>query len=148
MEVKLMRSKNFIIIASVLIIALFFTFSCKGGGEESTVTEAEQKVEAEQEVKEEVKQTGKMNDDLFVEITAQVIYIGHKYGSDDPKRAGDPKNILKKNEDIKKMCHQLGVTFDEYYAYRDKLEDENFSHYRELLVKANTREYELRKGEK
>jgi|GEM_PF-2446437 len=143
-----MRSKNFIIIASVLIIALFFTFSCKGGGEESTVTEAEQKVEAAQEVKEEVNQTGKMNDDLFVEITAQMIYIGHKYGSDDPERAGDPKNLLKMNEDIEKMCNQLGVTLDEYDAYKNKLEDENFSHYRELFVKVNAREYELRKGEK
>ena len=112
------------------------------------MTEAEQKVEAAQEVKEEVSQTGKMNDDFFVEITAQVIYIGYKYGSDDPKKASDPKNLLKRSEDIEKMCNQLGVTLDEYSAYRDKLEDDNFSHYKELLVKANAREDELRKGEK
>jgi len=143
-----MRSKNFIIIASVLIIALFFTFSCKGGGEESTVTEAEQKVEAAQEVKEEAIQTGKMNDDLFVEITAQTMYIGHKYGLDDPKRAGETKNLLKMTEDIEKLYKQFGVTEKEYDAYKDKLEEENFNHYRELLVKANDREYELRKGEK
>ena len=148
MEAKLMRNKNFIIIASVLIIALFFTFSCKGGGEESTVTEEEQNVEAVQDVKEEVSQTEKMNDDLFVEITAQVIYIGYKYGSNDPKKASDPKNLLKRSEDIEKMCNRLGVTLDEYSAYRDKLEDGDFTHFRELIVKANARESELRKGEK
>ena len=84
----------------------------------------------------------------FRQLTSWNKNIGYKYGSDDPKRANDPKNFLKMREDIEKMCNQLGVTLDEYSAYRDKLEDGDFTHYRELLVKANARASELRKGEK
>jgi hypothetical protein len=51
-------------------------------------------------------------------------------------------------EEIENICKKSGVTSEELGIYTDKLEAENFEHYRELIMKANDRAEELKKGSK
>ena len=139
-----MKVRYYAGMAVVFAVALFFTVGCGGGKEKPKLPEAEQKVDTTQEV----RSTGNMNDDLFIEISAYQIYLHHKYIGSDPKRAGDPANLAKMVEELKNVCKKHGVTTDEFGNYYDKLETGNFERYRELLMKANDRAEELKKGSK
>jgi hypothetical protein len=139
-----MKGKYLVSMTVILVVAVFLAVSCGGGDEKAGLPDTEQGIEATQEV----KSTGKMNDDLAVELMAYQIYLHHKYIGSDPKKAGDPANLAKMVEEIENICKKSGVTSEELGIYTDKLEAENFEHYRELIMKANDRAEELKKGSK
>ena len=116
---------------------------------EEKAKEAEEKVspeEAEAPAKE--VSTGKMNDDIWVEIFAYAQNRLVKYGEEYEKA----KTIAEKNrvaekygKDTENMYKKFGVTEDEFSAYSEKL-GENPERYMKLIERASQRIEELKKG--
>jgi len=94
--------------------------------------------------------TGKMNDDLWVEIYAYIGYKADKY--DDELRKikttdGQFRVTEKYRKDIENIYKKLGVTEDEFAAYTGKLL-ENLEHYIKLEKRGKKRIEELVKAGK
>jgi len=117
----------------------------KAPAEEAEVTIEEEKVPAKE------VSTGKMNDDIWVEIMAQNMYITVKYASEAEKvktTAGQLKLAEKMGKEIEAAYKKFGVTGDEYSAYYDKQVEGNPEHYMKLMERISKRVEELEKAGK
>ncbi len=88
-----------------------------------------------------IKSTGKMNDDIYVEIMARTMYFGQLIQADPMAAQG----IANK---VKDSYREFGVTEEEFEAYADKLGKEaktNPTKVMQLMQKANQRVVELQK---
>jgi len=109
----------FAVIFTVALILLNAP-GCKKSGTDATLDELEQaQLEAEQQAEEAAKQAEtkpapapRMNDDVYVEITARSALIRDKY-KDNPNQA---------EKDIEALYEKFGVTFKEYKTFQDKLD--------------------------
>jgi len=117
----------------------------KAPAEEVEVTTEEAKAPAKE------VSTGKMNDDIYVEIMAQNMYITVKYASEAEKvktTAGQLKLAEKMGKEMEAVYKKFGVTEDEYSAYYDKRVEGNPEHYMKLMERISKRVEELEKAGK
>jgi hypothetical protein len=114
--------KKFCVFTITIICLMILTYApaCKKTSSQPTLDELEQEqAEAEKQAEEEAaKQTEtkpppppRMNDDVYVEITARSALIRDKY-KDDPNEA---------EKEIEAFYEKFGVTFKDYKAFQDKL---------------------------
>lgn len=115
--------KNSTAFLMIVYIALIFVAApgCKKKGNEVTLDDLEQEqAQAEKDAEEEAAKKAqtkpapapRVNDDVYVEITARSALIRDKY-KDDPNQA---------EKDIEALYEKFGVTFTEYKAFQDKLD--------------------------
>jgi len=117
----------------------------KAPAEEAEVTPEETKAPAKE------VSMGKMNDDIYVEIMAQNMYITAKYASEAEKvktTAGHLKLTEKMGKEIEAVYEKFGVTEDEYSAYNEKLTEGSPEHYMKLMERISKRVEELEKAGK
>lgn len=116
---------------------------------EEKAKELEEKAPAEEEEAPAKKvSTGKMNDDIWVEIFAYSQYRLAKYGEELEKAktiAGQTRVAEKYGKDVENMYKKFGITEDEFSAYTEKL-GENPERYMKLIERASQRVEELKKA--
>jgi len=125
---------------------------------EEKAKEAEEKVSPkEEEVTTEEAEapakevsTGKMNDDIYVEIMAHQIYLPDKYSKKYGKKVHtDPataeKFLAEFNDEMEKLYKKFGVTEDAYNDYTEQLA-EDIERYTKVMERVSQRIEELKKG--
>jgi len=116
--------------------------------EEKVSPEEEEVTTEEEEAPAKKVSTGKMNDDIWVEIFVYSQYRLAKYFEELEKArtiAGQTRVAEKYGKDTENMYKKFGVTEDEFSAYSEKLV-ENPERYMKLIERASQRIEELKKG--
>ena len=120
MKKEIAMKKIFAIaLVSWAVLILLNAPGCKTSSDKPTLDELEQsRLEAEQAAEEAAKAAEqkplpppKMNEDVYVEITARSVLIRDKY-KDDSTQA---------EKEIESVYEKFGVTFKEYKDFQDKL---------------------------
>lgn len=143
--------KKALIAATVLIIIVVILglLSCGKKADEpkiqGQITQEAAEAAAELESQNEAS-TGKMNDDIYVELLAHSIVMTKRYG-EGVKAAKTLAEVEKVEKDLKaelkKVFEKHGVTENEYSAYAKKLEKEDPVRFAKLFGMASRRAEEL-----
>jgi predicted RND superfamily exporter protein len=141
-----MKSKITTMMVVLVAIALVVAIGCGKKEEKAKALKTEPETQAVEKAKQLPKSTGKMNDDIFVEITAQHMYLSGKL---DPNAepATYAKQLAEIAEEMEKLYKKFGVTEDEYNDYVEKV-TEDPTRSMKLLERVTKRAEELQKAGK
>jgi len=161
-----------ILVVIVVIVVIGIRLAKRAITEEGVVKIAEKAIESVEEKAKEVEEkapakeeevtteeaeapakkvsTGKMNDDIWVEIMAHQIYLPDKYSKKYGKKVHtDPataeKFLAEFNDEMEKLYKKFGVTEDAYSDYTEQLA-EDIERYTKAMERASQRIEELKKG--
>ncbi len=108
-------------LASAALLLLFLGPACKGGSltrsaeqaaaEQEAIEAADRAAAEEAAAKPEPKPEPKVNEAMYVEITARAVLLREKY-AETPDQA---------EEEIEKVCESLGLTWADYREYAKTL---------------------------
>ncbi|MCK4353073.1 hypothetical protein KAW65_06685 [candidate division WOR-3 bacterium] len=130
-----------------VVLSLALGMSCKKKSEKAKeAPKVEEKAEVKEATEKEVT-TGKMTDDIWVEMFAYTTYITGKYAAKAEKvktTAGTIRLGEEMGKEMENVYKKFGVTGDEFSAYTEKL-GENPEYYVKLMERVGKQIEELQK---
>ncbi|MFO7891600.1 MAG: hypothetical protein R6V04_14825 [bacterium] len=136
--------KNFLLVLCVITVTMlcFLFVSCAGDSDKEAGEET-----TKEEVIEATEPAEEMTDDIYVEITAQQMYLNSIFAEKQEEGMSQEKALkyaTELNEKMSELYKEHGVTEKAFSEYSDKLM-EDYESYGAIMERVNKRVEELKK---